>query len=82
MAGWEGWKTTMKTRVGTVLAVLAMAVSLVGGPRAGAEVAVVRAEVEVMIARADEAMYEARLVLDRMLAEVTLAPRPVIMLPA
>jgi hypothetical protein len=29
----------MKTRVGTVLAVLAMAVSLVGGPRAGAEVA-------------------------------------------
>jgi hypothetical protein len=41
-----------------------------------------RAELEIMLARADEALYEARLVLDRVLTDVTLAPRPVIALPA
>jgi hypothetical protein len=54
-----------------------------GGTRiAGPSGDAVRADVEAMVARADEALYEARLVLDRMLDEVTLAPRPVIMLPA
>ena len=54
-----------------------------GGTRlAGPAGDAVRADVEAMVARADEALYEARLVLDRMLGEVTLAPRPVIMLPA
>jgi hypothetical protein len=54
-----------------------------GGTRlAGPEGDAVRADVEAMVARADEALNDARLVLDRMLTDVTLAPRPVIMLPA
>lgn len=54
-----------------------------GGTRlAGPEGDAVRADVDAMVARADEALYIARLLLDRTLDEVTLAPRPVIMLPA
>lgn len=45
-----------------------------------------RAEVLAALIRADEALYEARLTLDRLLMDASLrdvgAPRPVIMLPA
>jgi hypothetical protein len=45
-----------------------------------------RAELLALVAHADEALYEARIALDRMLVEAALvdvrAPRPIIALPA
>jgi hypothetical protein len=52
------------------------------GPEGDAQ----RAELLAMVVQADEALYEARLALDRILMENALrdarAPRPVIVLPA